>query len=204
VTAATTESTAPRLILASTSPHRRKLLARLGLPFDVVRPRVDESARPGEPPGELAARLASLKSASTHIPDAIVIGSDQVAALDGRVLRKPGTTDRAVEQLMLCQGRVVEFHTAVTLVYRRSGARLSETDLTRVHFRKLEQSAIERYVAAEQPLDCAGGFKAEGLGIALFESIESNDPTGLIGLPLIWLSGALRSLGLDPLTVQPP
>jgi septum formation protein len=200
----TTESSAPRLVLASTSAHRRKLLARLGLPFDVVRPDVDESAQPGEPPSRLAARLACLKAGCATIPDAIIIGSDQVAALDGRVLRKPGTAERAVEQLMLCQGRIVEFHTAVTIVRQRDGTRLSGMDLTRVHFRKLDQRAIEHYVVFERPLDCAGGFKAEGRGIVLFERIESNDPTGLIGLPLIWLSGALRSLGLDPLTAQSP
>jgi septum formation protein len=186
-----------RLILASTSPYRRQLLARLGLPFETLSPVVDESARPDEPPAALARRLARAKAESCAESGAIVIGSDQVASLDGRILRKPETSDRAVEQLLACQERTVDFYTAVTLIGRRSW--LATVDHTRVTFRLLDETAIRNYVRAENPVDCAGGFKAEGLGIALFERIESSDPTALMGLPLIWLSAALRELGLDAL-----
>jgi septum formation protein len=189
----------PRLILASTSPYRRALLERLGLPFEALAPAVDETAGPRELPAELAARLAAAKAESVSAGQAIVIGSDQTAALGRTLLGKPGTHEAALEQLRACQGRAVVFHTAVVVVDGATGRRLHTVDRTRVHFARLGEGELARYLRAEQPYDCAGGFKAEGLGIALFERIESSDPTALVGLPLIWLSRTLRTLGLDPL-----
>lgn len=192
----------PTIILASTSRYRRELLARLGLPFEAIGPGTPEEELPGEAPAAMALRLALAKAHSIARPDALVIGSDQVASLDGRLLRKPGTPEVAVAQLEACQGRSVLFHTAVALVDTRSGAVAEHVDRTEVRFRKLATSALAAYVRLEQPLDCAGSFKSEGLGVALFEGISSDDPTALIGLPLIWLAEALRSRGADPL--QPP
>lgn len=185
------------LILASTSRYRRALLARLGLPFECVAPDVDESSLPGESPPALAARLARLKAeavAARH-PAAVVIGSDQVAVRGEEVLGKPGTVGRCREQLRRSSGREVTFLTAVHVIDGPAGASESHTDVTRVRFRVLSDDEIARYVERDQPLDCAGGFKAESLGIALFERIESADPTGLTGLPLAWLCGALRRAG---------
>jgi septum formation protein len=192
----------PTLVLASTSRYRRELLARLGLPFTVAAPDTPEHERAGEPPEAMAARLALAKARSITTRDALVIGSDQVASLEGRVLRKPGTAEVAVAQLLDCQGRTVVFHTAVAVVATASGAVSEHVDRTDVRFRRLDRAALERYVRAEQPLDCAGSFRAEGLGVALFEEISSRDPTALIGLPLIWLAHALTALGVDPL--RPP
>jgi 7-methyl-GTP pyrophosphatase len=189
----------PRIILASTSRYRRDLLARLGLPFDVEAPGTPEIETAGEPPEAMAARLALAKARSIRPRDALVIGSDQVASLDDRILRKPGTHEAAVGQLLQAQGRTVVFHTAVAVVDTRSGAALEHVDRTAVRFRRLERAALEQYVRLEQPLDCAGSFKSEGLGVVLFEDISSHDPTALIGLPLIWLAQALRSLGADAL-----
>jgi septum formation protein len=189
----------PRIILASTSRYRRELLARLGLRFDVEAPRTPEVETPGESPAVMAARLALAKARSIRAPDALVIGSDQVASLDGRILRKPGTHEAAVGQLLDCQGRSVLFHTAVAVVDARTGTAAEHVDRTEVRFRKLGRAALEQYVRLEQPFDCAGSFKSEGLGVVLFEDISSQDPTALIGLPLIWLAQALRSLGADPL-----
>lgn len=186
----------PRLILASTSAYRRDLLGRLGQPFSCEAPGVDEAHRPGEAPLDLAVRLARLKAeavAARH-PGAIVVGSDQVAVLGDRVLGKPGTVERCVAQLEASSGREVEFLTAVHVVH--GAAAESHVDRTVVRFRTLDRAEILRYVEADRPLDCAGGFKAESLGIALFEAIESRDPTGLTGLPLAWLSGALRRAGI--------
>jgi septum formation protein len=188
-----------RIILASTSRYRRELLARLGLPFDAEVPDAPEVAIDGEPPQTMAARLAVAKASSVRAEDALVIGSDQVASLDGRLLRKPGTHDVAVAQLLACQGKTVRFHTAAVVLDTGSGACATHVDLTEVRFRTLDVGALDQYVRLERPLDCAGSFKAEGLGVALFESISSSDPTALIGLPLIWLAGALRSMGVDPL-----
>lgn len=184
-----------RLILASTSPYRRELLARLRLPFDVARPEVDEVALPGETPPDTARRLAQAKAAAVarREPGAWVIGSDQVAELDGRPLGKPGGREAAIAQLLAMSGRVVRFSTALSL--HGGDTHLQALDETRVHFRKLQADEIARYVDAEQPFDCAGSFKSEGLGIALFDAIESRDPTALIGLPLIALSGLLRKAG---------
>jgi septum formation protein len=190
--------TLPRLVLASTSPYRRALLGRLGLEFECVSPGTDEAARSGEAPLDLARRLALMKARSVapSRPGAVIIGSDQVAVLGQQVLGKPGTVERCVAQLGQSSGREVEFLTAVHVLNGRTGTGESHVDRTVVRFRDLSDSEIERYVATEKPLDCAGGFKAESLGISLFERIESADPTGLTGLPLIWLCGALRRAGI--------
>lgn len=189
----------PRLILASTSRYRRELLGRLGVPFETASPEVDEQPRPDERPRALAERLAAAKAESVTDGDAVVIGADQVAAQGQRPLGKPGDHVTALRQLLGFQGRQVVFYTAVSVVDGRSGTRYRTVDLTRVRFLELSAAQLDRYLAIEQPYDCAGGFKAEGLGIALFESIESSDPTALLGLPLIWLSRVLRDLDLDPL-----
>ena len=188
----------PSLVLASTSIYRRQLLKRLNLPFECLAPQVDETRQAGEPALALAVRLARAKAmaVSGQRPDAWVIGSDQVAVLpDGIVLGKPGTRSRCIEQLEACSGQVVSFLTAVALLRLRNGSPREFVDTTRVAFRVLERQEIERYVDEESALDCAGGFKSEGLGIALCDSIDSSDPTALIGLPLIRLSSALRSVG---------
>lgn len=190
----------PPIILASTSRYRRELLARLRLPFTTRSPDAVEDAVPGEAPAEMAARLALAKARSIAAPDAIVIGSDQVASLDGQLLRKPGSAEVAVAQLRAAQGKTVLFHTAVAVVATGSGTALQHTDCTEVTFRRLDDGALERYVALESPLDCAGSFKSEGLGVALFERISTQDPTALVGLPLIFVADALRRLGANPLT----
>lgn len=187
--------TAP-LLLASTSPYRRELLQRLRLPFDTVRPQVDETPLADEEPAALVHRLAQAKAAAgaATAPGSWVIGSDQVAELDGAPLGKPGGRDGALAQLAAMSGQAIRFHTAVALV-RDDGEALQALDLTTVRFRQLEPAEIERYVDAEQPFDCAGSFKAEALGIALFESIHSHDPTALVGLPLIATARLLRQAG---------
>ncbi len=183
------------LILASTSRYRHELLERLRLPFQVARPEVDETPNAGETPAPLAQRLALAKAMAiaTQLPDAWIIGSDQVAALGFQPLGKPGTRDKAIAQLSAMSGREIQFHTAIALI--RGNTVLEAMDTTRVLFRNLQAEEIERYVDAEQPLDCAGSFKSEGLGITLFDAIESNDPTALVGLPLIALSRLLREAG---------
>ncbi len=183
----------PALILASTSPYRRALLERLRLPFEVVRPEVPEDPLPGELPIERARRLAlaKAKAVSDRYPDAIVIGSDQVAALGDRVLDKPGDASTCRAQLAALSGNISHFYTGCAV-----GTEV-HVDTTSVVFRKLQADQIERYVTAERPYDCAGGFKVEALGISLFERVESTDPTALIGLPLIWLASALRNRGLQ-------
>jgi septum formation protein len=189
---------APRLILASTSVYRRELLARLRVPFECLAPGCDEARLPDEPAAALASRLARLKAdtvAARH-PGSIVIGSDQVAVRGDDLLGKPGTVARCTEQLLLSSGREVAFLTAVHMVDGRHDRAEAHLDRTLVRFRTLDAGEIARYVAADQPLDCAGGFKAESLGIGLFERIDSADPTALTGLPLIWLSGALRRAGI--------
>jgi len=186
----------PRLILASTSIYRRDLLARLRLPFETVRPEVDEIALPGETPLELARRLATAKAvavAERH-EDAWVIGSDQVAELDGTALGKPGARDAAIAQLTAMSGRAVRFRTGVC-VLRAGEAPRTVVDTTTVRFRMLTAIEIQRYVDAEQPFDCAGSFKSEGLGISLFAAIETIDPTALVGLPLIATAALLREAG---------
>jgi septum formation protein len=191
----------PRLILASTSPYRAALLKRLRIPFAVEAPGVEETSPDGEPSGARALRLAAAKAAAVAArhADAWVIGSDQVATCAGRILDKPGDAATCRAQLQAQSGREVEFHTAVVLARARPRASLEHVDVTRVRFRRLEPADIARYVELDRPFDCAGGFRSEGLGIALFESVETRDPTALVGLPLIWLAGALREAGLDPL-----
>jgi septum formation protein len=189
------------LVLASGSPYRRKLLDRLGIPFNYESPDVPEDRRSGEEPGELSTRLAQLKATAiaASYPGSIVIGSDQVAVRDGEVLGKPGTASEAVAQLSASSGRAVEFLTGVCVLggEKRADEPFLHVDITRVAFRRLSDEEVRRYVERERPLDCAGSFKAEALGISLFERIDSNDPTGLIGLPLIWLAGVLRHLGFE-------
>ena len=186
-----------RLVLASTSRYRRELLERLRLPFDVARPDVDETALPGESPRDLAIRLAEAKAravARQHASDSWALGSDQVADVDGHALGKPGGREAAIAQLQAMSGRVVRFHTALCLAHA-DGRNFAGLDLTEVHFRALADAEIERYIDAEQPFDCAGSFKSEGLGITLFERIDNRDPTALIGLPMIAACDLLRKAG---------
>jgi septum formation protein len=192
-----------QLILASTSRYRRELLKRLGIEFQARAPDVDETRLPGEHAPRLATRLADAKAARIAgrcgSADVVVIGADQVAELDGELLRKPGDQPTALRQLRACQGRTVIFHTAVTVIAPALGEKRQGLDQTSVRFSRLSESKLRFYLQTERPYDCAGGFRAEGLGITLFEGIESQDPTALLGLPLIWLTGALRELHLDPL-----
>lgn len=187
------------LILASTSRYRRELLQRLHLDFTVESPGVDEAPRADETPSALALRLALEKARAVAMrhPDALVIGSDQVADLDGSAIGKPGTHERAVEQLRRMSGRCVVFQTAVAVVHAGSGFAARELAPVRVRFRTLGDAEIERYLRLEQPYDCAGSAKSEGLGIALLEAIESDDPTALVGLPLIRTCAMLRRAGLE-------
>ena len=186
-----------QLLLASTSLYRRQLLERLRLPFECVRPETDETPLPGEQPKALAQRLAlaKAKAVAAHYPQAWVIGSDQVADLEGQALGKPGDVAGAHAQLACMSGRSVHFHTAVQVIgphFQRA-----HCDLTEVQFRSLSHDQIVRYVAAESPLDCAGSFKCEGLGISLFRAIRNEDPTALVGLPLIALAQLLREAGFS-------
>ncbi|GAA5234103.1 septum formation protein Maf [Verticiella sediminum] len=194
----------PRLILGSTSRYRRELLERLRLPFEVVAPLVDETPLPGEAPADLAMRLAVAKAravAAQH-PDAVVIGSDQVALCEGTVLGKPGSFERALEQLRLMSGREVVFHSALAVV---RGERVSSEDvMTHCRVRELDEASLVAYLRAETPYDTAGSAKAEALGIALMASIRSDDPTALIGLPLIALTRMLVDAGIDPLRSAAP
>ena len=191
----------PPLILASTSRYRRELLQRLHLPFEVLASQTDEAPRPGEAPADLALRLALTKAraVAAQRPEAVVIGSDQVADLDGHPIGKPGNHERAIEQLRQLSGREAVFQTAVAVVH--VDGRFEEVLLAsvRVMFRTLDAVEIEHYLRLEEPYDCAGSAKCETLGIALLESIHSDDPTALIGLPLIRTSHLLRAAGLDPL-----
>jgi len=190
-------SSKPPLILASTSPFRRELLGRLGLDFTVEAPQVDEAHVPGEPPTERALRLAIEKAEAVAVrnPGAVVIGSDQVAAAGGVILDKPGTAELACRQLRHLSGSQARFHTACAVRWLHTGFNVNHLETVTVTVRELSSGEIENYVAREQPLNCAGSFKSEGLGIALFSRIESEDPTALVGLPLIWLAGALRQAG---------
>ena len=192
-----TERTHPPLLLASSSPYRREALERLRLPFEAVSPDLDERPRAGETPEALVLRLAEAKARALADDGRIVIGSDQVAVLDGQMLGKPGDEARAREQLAACSGRTVEFLTAVCVLDPTRDAAHLHVDHTRVRFRSLDPATIRRYVETEHPLDCAGSFKCEGLGIALFEAVENEDPTALVGLPLIALARILRDLGVE-------
>lgn len=187
-----------RLILGSTSIYRRELLQRLRLPFDVVSPHVDETPQAGETPEALARRLglAKARAVSDQQPEAIVIGSDQVADLEGEPLGKPGDHERAVQQLRHMRGRTVIFQTAVSVVCGATGFEASDLASVKVRFRELTDAEIEHYLRAEQPYDCAGSAKSEGLGISLLESIDNDDPTALVGLPLIRTCRLLRAAGM--------
>jgi MAF protein len=187
------------LILASSSPYRRQLLARLGLKFDCQSPNIDETPLPGEKPQQLVKRLAEQKAAAvaTDHPEALIIASDQVAALDGNILSKPGTDENALKQLSACRGRSVTFYTSLCLLNSQTGHQQLIVEPFTVHFRQLDEEQLKRYIAAEQPLDCAGSFKMEGLGISLFERLEGDDPNSLIGLPLIRLVSILQREQLE-------
>lgn len=186
------------LILASTSRYRKALLEKLGLPFECAAPNVDESVLPEEDAQTLVARLAHAKAraiADQH-DQGLIIGSDQVCVCDGRILGKPGTVERAVAQLMAAQGRSVTFYTGLCALDAASGRAEQLIEPFTVHFRQLDEAAIRRYVEAEQPLDCAGSFKCEGMGIVLFKALEGRDPNALIGLPLIGLIELLARHGI--------
>ena len=186
------------VVLGSTSRYRRELLARLNLPFEVVAPDVDESPLPGEAPRALALRLALAKARAVAVrhPEAVVIGSDQVADLAGQPLGKPGTHERAVLQLRQMRGRTVVFQTALAVVCLATGFEQVDLAEVRVRFRQLSDAEIDNYLHIEKPYDCAGSAKSEGLGIALLESIDNDDPTALVGLPLIRATRRLRAAGV--------
>ena len=192
---------APSLILASTSRYRRELLARLRLPFEALSPGTDETPLPGEPPAALAERLALAKARAiaARLPDAVVIGADQVADVDGVAIGKPGDHANAVSQLRAMSGRTIVFHTALAVVRASTGFAELRRVPVRVRFRTLDDDEIASSLRAEQPYDCAGSAKCETLGIALLDAIESDDPTALVGLPLIATCQLLRRAGLDPL-----
>lgn len=192
------ESLSPRLILASGSKYRKMLLRRFGIPFTCQVPGTDEHARANESPGDLVSRLAHEKAECVSIenPQAIVIGSDQIAVFKGQIVGKPGVHRAAREQLSSFSGQLIEFLTAVSVQCSDTGYNARHIDSTIVRFRQLQTDEIERYLTAETPYDCAGAFKAESLGITLFESIKSDDPTALIGLPLIQTAALLRHAGL--------
>ncbi|MEY2861791.1 MAG: hypothetical protein RL392_2249 [Pseudomonadota bacterium] len=186
------------LILGSTSIYRRELLGRLRIPFSVQSPHVDETSLPGERPADLAQRLALAKAraVAARFPDCVVIGSDQVADLDGESLGKPGNHQNAVAQLQRMRGKIVIFQTAVAVVCAQSGFEQHDLAPVKVTFRDLTDADIEHYLLTELPYDCAGSAKSEGLGIALLERIDSDDPTALVGLPLIRTSRMLRAAGI--------
>jgi len=189
----------PTIVLGSTSPYRRDLLARLGFAFLQDAPQIDESAAPDEAPIRLVTRLAEAKArtvAERH-PDSLIIGSDQVAERSGQILTKPGSRERAVEQLRFASGQTVTFYTGLCLFNSASGIAQVVCEPFKVHFRELADAEIARYVDAEQPFNCAGSFKSEGLGITLFRRLEGDDPNSLIGLPLIRLAEMLRREGLQ-------
>lgn len=185
-------------MLASTSPYRRELLSRLGVAFEVCPPEVDEAAGDAEPPDRLALRLAEAKAAAVapRYPHALIIGSDQVASLRGVIVSKPGDRANAIRQLELASGRSVDFFTAVAVLNARSGHLRSDVALTRVRFRPLTRRTIETYLDREPAFDCAGSARVEALGIALIEKVESDDPTALVGLPLIRVVSMLAEEGL--------
>ena len=193
------ESLSASLILASSSKYRKILLHRFGIPFDCQTPATDETRHDNESPFEMVGRLACEKAESVSLenPQAIVIGSDQVAIFENQVIGKPGSHEAALEQLLSFSGMNVEFLTAVSVQCLASGFNEQAIDSTRVNFRRLQTDEIKRYLETEKPYDCAGAFKAEALGITLFDSIKSEDPTALTGLPLICTSAMLRRAGLQ-------
>ena len=189
------------LVLGSTSPYRRELLSRLNLTFETAAPEVDEAPRPNETPLDMARRLALAKAhaVAARFPEAVVIGSDQVADLAGEALGKPGTHERAVGQLRQMSGQTVVFQTAVAVVCAATGFEQLDVAAVRVIFRNLSDAEIESYLRAEQPYDCAGSARSEGLGIALLDAIDSDDPTALVGLPLIRTCRMIRAAGVKVL-----
>ena len=189
----------PQIVLASTSPFRRELLSRLSIPFETLAPEVDESPLPGETPEALVQRLSEAKAraGATRFPNALLIGSDQVAVVDGEVLGKPGDHARAVGQLRKLSGRTVHFFTGLCLYNGATDTADTRLVSFRVRFRELDEGRIERYLRQEQPYNCAGSFKSEALGITLFERMEGEDPTALIGLPLITLTTLLARAGVE-------
>jgi len=190
----------PSLVLASTSRYRAESLSRLNIAFETAAPKIDEMHRPSEPPSCRAARLASAKAVElcTQFPHSILIGSDQVASHNDKVFDKPGSEERAVATLMTLRGLSIDFFTAVCVHHTRTGQSIKHTDLTRVQVRSdLTHEEIVRYVNADLPFDCAGAFKVEALGISLFTAVQTEDPTALIGLPLIAVAKALREFGLS-------
>ena len=190
-----------KLVLASTSRYRRELLSRLGLPFDVVAPEVDETPQPGESPSQTALRLAEMKARAVAeaFPNSLIIGSDQVLLLGNEQLGKPGNFENAFLQLKKMQGKAMVFHTALCLLNSRSGNLQLRDVPTTIHIRSLSDAQIENYLHKEQPYDCAGSARSEGLGIALIARYETADPNALIGLPLIVLTEMLANEGVDPL-----
>ncbi|MEM1261792.1 MAG: Maf family protein [Pseudomonadota bacterium] len=189
----------PRVILASSSPYRAALLRRICGTFDTETPGVDETARPGESAQALALRLARAKANAIMASGAIVIGSDQTAACGSRILTKPGSVERQIEQLRDCRGQTVTFYTAVAVAQvdeSGTGDIETHTNITNVRFRELDDEAIKRYVALDPAIDCAGGFRIEAAGPVLFDAVTTTDPTALIGLPLCWVSDALQRRGL--------
>ncbi len=206
MTRQTPVATSPRLILGSSSTYRRELLERLSIPFEVITPDIDESMRPGEHPAALARRLAREKAQAianqlpTNAREALIIGSDQVAVLNDQAFGKPGTHAKAVQQLQTLSGQVVVFETALCLLDAASGRAFEELVSTEVEFRELTLTEIEAYLAKEPAYDCAGSAKSEGLGIALLDRLSGDDPTALVGLPLIALCRLLRQAGFNPLT----
>jgi septum formation protein len=194
-----TSARPPRVVLASTSVYRAELLRRLLTNFEQRSPDTDESLLVGEPPSTRAARLAQAKAAACAQGSdrELVIGSDQVAELDGLILRKPGSIAGAMAQLAASSGQIVRFHTALCLLDTRDGRSRRHVDHTTVQFRSLSREEIKRYIERETPLDCAGSFKCEGLGISLFDAIHNTDPTALIGLPLVALASMLRWAGVS-------
>jgi len=187
-----------KIVLASGSSYRQDLLKKLELEFESVSPGISETPEAGEKPERLAVRLAKEKAASvgSRFPDSLIIGSDQVAILNGKQLTKPMNRENAVRQLRAASGQSVAFYTAISVLNTATGEMKADLDRCRVHFRKLSDREIERYVDRERPFDCAGGFKSEGLGIVLFERFEGEDPNALIGLPLIRLARLLESFGV--------
>ena len=191
--------TSPPLVLASTSPFRKTLLAKLGLAFSTIAPSIDESPQPGESPQQLVMRLSLQKAQAVEkaCPDALVIGSDQVACIDETIVGKPGDRRGAIEQLKAASGRRVNFFTGLSLLNTLTGRKQTLCEPFTVHFRALQLDQIERYLDAEEPYNCAGSFKSEGLGIALFERLQGDDPNSLIGLPLIRLIEMLQAEGIQ-------
>lgn len=194
----------PTLVLASSSPWRRAILDKLGLPYRTKHPDIDETPLPGETAEALVSRLAEAKAravAPTY-KDALVIGSDQVAVLDDQIIGKPGTHDRAAEQLRAASGRSISFLTGLCLLNTATGATQIEVVPFHVHFRTLSDELIEAYLQHEQPYNCAGSFRSEGAGIVLFDRLEGDDPNTLVGLPLIRLSRMLEAEGVSPFNIQ--